>query len=69
MGFAAGLYLIVGLLAKPTQLVSAREQLTSQLKLARYRTELKPWLSYFKNTNELSRTEPITSEFDRVCEL
>jgi hypothetical protein len=47
----------------------AHERLASQLELARYRTELKPKLSSFKNFNELSRAELLTSEFERVCEL
>jgi hypothetical protein len=47
----------------------ARERLASQLELARYTTELKPKLSSFKNSNEPSRAELLTSEFERVCEL
>jgi hypothetical protein len=47
----------------------AHERLASQLELARYMTELKPKLSSFKNSNEPSRAELLTSEFDRVCEL
>jgi hypothetical protein len=47
----------------------ARERLASQLELARYTTELKPKLSLFKNSNEPSRAELLTSEFERVCEL
>jgi hypothetical protein len=47
----------------------AREQIASQLELARYTTELKPKLSSFKNSNEPSRAELLTSEFERVCEL
>jgi hypothetical protein len=40
--------------------------LASQLELARYMTELKPKLSSFKNSNEPSRAELLTSEFERV---
>jgi hypothetical protein len=43
--------------------------LASQLELARYTTELKPKLRSFKNSNEPSRAELLTSEFERVCEL
>jgi hypothetical protein len=37
--------------------------LASQLELARYTTELKSKLSSFKNSNEPSRTDLLTSEF------
>jgi hypothetical protein len=47
----------------------AYERLASQLELARYTTELKPKLNSFKNSNEPSRAEVLTSEFERVCEL
>jgi hypothetical protein len=47
----------------------ARERLASQLELARYMTELKPKLSSFKNSNESSRPELLTSKFEGVCEL
>jgi hypothetical protein len=43
--------------------------LASQLELARYTTKLKPKLGLFKDSNESSRAEPLTSEFERVCEL
>jgi hypothetical protein len=42
----------------------ARERLASQLELARYTTELKPKLGSFKDSNESSRVEPLTSEFE-----
>lgn len=44
-------------------------ELASQLELACYRTELKPWFDSFENPNESSRAEPITSEFEQVCKL